>query len=356
MDAGKKILLDLLTGSLRFVVPVYQRRYSWGETQCRQLWADIVTAGRHPDRTHFTGSVVWMQEGGIGPDGVSRCLLIDGQQRLASVTLLLIALAEYAHEHPENLRFSTDMIIDRGYLVDKYATGEGRCKLTLSGDDRDVLRGMCDHVLALDRPNHGNQAGTTSRLETNLDLFRSLVAAIDDANVVWDGLQRLEVVSVTLDQGRDEPQLVFESMNSTGLDLETSDLVRNYMLMGCSMAEQNALYADYWLPMERVLGSLSFDAFLHDWMVVTLKRPVSKNRYMYSEFKRFAADSSLPRMERTRGLLENMLEYAGYYAAIKGNASAGSGDERGPPSRLVPNPGQHCYGSDAPVHVRGMEA
>lgn len=326
MDAGKKILLDLLTGSLRFVVPVYQRRYSWGETQCRQLWADIVTAGRHPDRTHFTGSVVWMQEGGIGPDGVSRCLLIDGQQRLASVTLLLIALAEYAHEHPENLRFSTDMIIDRGYLVDKYATGEGRCKLTLSGDDRDVLRGMCDHVLALDRPNHGNQAGTTSRLETNLDLFRSLVAAIDDANVVWDGLQRLEVVSVTLDQGRDEPQLVFESMNSTGLDLETSDLVRNYMLMGCSMAEQNALYADYWLPMERVLGSLSFDAFLHDWMVVTLKRPVSKNRYMYSEFKRFAADSSLPRMERTRGLLENMLEYAGYYAAIKGIASAGSGD------------------------------
>ena len=322
MDAGKKILLDLLTGSLRFVVPVYQRRYSWGEPQCRQLWSDIVTAGRHPDRTHFTGSIVWMQDGGIGPDGVSRCLLIDGQQRLTSVTLLLIALAEYAREHPENLRFSTDMLIDRGYLVDQYATGEGRYKLTLSGDDREVLRGMCDHVLALDRPTHGNQAGTTSRLEANLDLFRSLVAAIDDVNTVWNGLQRLEVVSVTLDQGRDEPQLVFESMNSTGLDLETSDLVRNYMLMGCPIAEQNALYADYWLPMERVLGSLSFDAFLHDWMVVTLKRPVSKNRYMYSEFKRFAADSSLPRMERTRGLLENMLEYAGYYAAIKGIASA----------------------------------
>lgn len=298
MDAGKKILLDLLTGSLRFVVPVYQRRYSWGEAQCRQLWADIIAAGRRPDRTHFTGSVVWMQEGGISPDGVSRCLLIDGQQRLTSVTLLLIALAEYAHEHPENLRFSTDMIIDRGYLVDKYATGEGRCKLTLSGDDRDVLRGMCDHVLALDRPNHGNQAGTTSRLEANLDLFRSLVAAIDDVNTVWNGLQRLEVVSVTLDQGRDEPQLVFESMNSTGLDLETSDLVRNYMLMGCPMTEQNTLYVDYWLPMERVLGNLSFDAFLHDWMVVTLKKPVTKGRAMYTEFKRFAADSSLPRMER----------------------------------------------------------
>ena len=257
MDAGKKILLDLLTGSLRFVVPVYQRRYSWGEAQCRQLWADIVTAGWHPERTHFTGSIVWMQEGGIGPDGVSRCLLIDGQQRLTSVTLLLIALAEYAHEHPGNLRFSTDMIIDRGYLVDKYATGEGRCKLTLSGDDRDVLRGMCDHVLALDRPNHGNQAGTTSRLEANLDLFRSLVAAIDDVNTVWNGLQRLEVVSVTLDQGRDEPQLVFESMNSTGLDLETSDLVRNYMLMGCPIAEQNALYADYWLPPWSVCSAVS---------------------------------------------------------------------------------------------------
>ena len=323
MDAGKKILLDLFTGSLRFAVPVYQRRYSWGETQCRQLWADIVTAGRHPERTHFTGSVVWMQDGGIGPDGVSRCQLIDGQQRLASVTLLLIALAEYAREHPENLRFSADMLIDRGYLVDKYATGEGRYKLTLSGDDREVLHSMCDHVIAPDRP---NQANIDSRLEANLDLFRSLVAAIDDANVVWNGLQRLEVVSVTLDQGRDEPQLVFESMNSTGLDLETSDLVRNYMLMGCPMAEQNTLYADYWLPMERVLGNLSFDAFLHDWMVVTLKKPVTKGRAMYAEFKRFAADSSLPRMERVHNLLANMLEYAKYYAAIKGVVAAGSGD------------------------------
>lgn len=323
MDAGKKILLDLLTGSLRFVVPVYQRRYSWGEAQCRQLWADIVTAGRHPERTHFTGSIVWMQEGGIGPDGVSRCLLIDGQQRLTSVTLLLIALAEYAREHPEELRFSADMLIDRGYLVDKYATGEGCYKLTLSGDDREVLHSMCDHVAAPDRPNPAN---TGSRLEANLDLFRSLVAAIDDANVVWNGLQRLEVVSVTLDQGHDEPQLVFESMNSTGLALETSDLVRNYMLMGCPMAEQNTLYADYWLPMERVLGNLSFDAFLHDWMVVTLKKPVTKGRAMYAEFKRFAADSSLLRMERVRNLLENMLEYAKYYAAIKGVVAAGSGD------------------------------
>ena len=323
MDAGKKILLDLLTGSLRFVVPVYQRRYSWGEAQVPAAVSDIVTAGRHPERTHFTGSIVWMQEGGIGPDGVSRCLLIDGQQRLTSVTLLLIALAEYAREHPEHLRFSTDMLIDRGYLVDKYATGEGRYKLTLSGDDREVLHSMCDHVIAPDRPNHAN---TGSRLETNLDLFRSLVAAIDDANVVWNGLQRLEVVSVTLDQGRDEPQLVFESMNSTGLDLETSDLVRNYMLMGCPMAEQNTLYADYWLPIERVLGNLSFDAFLHDWMVVTLKKPVLKGRVMYAEFKRFATDSSLLRMERTRNLLANMLEYAKYYAAIKGVAAAGSGD------------------------------
>ena len=115
-------------------------------------------------------------------------------------------------------------------------------------------------------------------------------------------------------------------MNSTGLDLETSDLVRNYMLMGCSMTEQKTLYEDYWLPMERVLGNLSFDAFLHDWMVVTLKKPVLKGRVMYAEFKRFAADSSLLRMERTRNLLANMLEYAKYYAAIKGVAAAGSGD------------------------------
>ena len=85
MDAGKKILLDLLTGSLRFVVPVYQRRYSWGETQCRQLWADIVTAGRNPDRTHFTGSIVWMQDGGIGPDfSPARLVSADASSSTAS--------------------------------------------------------------------------------------------------------------------------------------------------------------------------------------------------------------------------------------------------------------------------------
>lgn len=83
------------------------------------------------------------------------------------------------------------------------------------------------------------------------------------------------------------------------------------------MAEQKTLYEDYWLPMERVLGNLSFDAFLHDWMVVTSKKPVLKGRVMYAEFKRFAADSSMPRMERTHNLLENMLEYAGYYAIIE---------------------------------------
>ena len=98
------------------------------------------------------------------------------------------------------------------------------------------------------------------------------------------------------------------------------------MLMGCSMAEQKTLYEDYWLPMERVLGNLPFDAFLHDWMVVTLKKPVLKGRAMYAEFKRFAADSSLLRMERVRNLLENMLEYAKYYATIKGVVVAGSGD------------------------------
>lgn len=94
---------------------------------------------------------------------------------------------------------------------------------------------MCDHVVAPDRSEpcqYGFPAGS------KFDLFRLLAAAIDDANVVWNGLQRLEVVSVTLDQDCDEPQLVFESMNSTGLDLETSDLVRNYMLMGCCHKQQ----------------------------------------------------------------------------------------------------------------------
>ena len=122
MDAGPLMLVDLITQqSSRLVVPVYQRPYSWSEENCEQLWQDVLSVARRGASSHFTGSVVWVQDGTMSANGVTPRLVIDGQQRITTVVLLVIALARYARKHPAvELPFSVDEIIDRGYLVDKY--------------------------------------------------------------------------------------------------------------------------------------------------------------------------------------------------------------------------------------------
>lgn len=322
MNAGPQRIVDLLTtASNRMVIPVYQRAYSWDEEQCQQLWDDIVATGRRGEGTHFTGSVVMVLDGTPDFSGMSRVLVIDGQQRITTLTLLLVALAEFARDNPDKVsHFSFEEIMGSGYLVSPYKKGPDHYRLTLSQGDETTLRSVIDH---LENPDV-DVVPEAHRIIENLDFFRSSLQKIDDANVVWDGIRRLEVVTISLAQGQDNPQLIFESMNSTGKDLSTADLVRNYVLMGLPMAEQEDLYANYWRKIEETLGADSydrvFDDFLRNWLTVISAPTTVVTRDVYRLFKRYAAENDYDKPGHMAKLLKDLRRFAGYYACITAGA------------------------------------
>ena len=154
MNAGPQSIVSLLTSAnQRLAIPVYQRAYSWDEEQCRQLWDDIVAVGRRSSGTHFTGSVVMVLGGEFSASGVNKLLIIDGQQRITTLSLLIAAMAEFARDYPEKLtRVSYEEIIDSGYLILKYKKGEDHYRLTLSQGDERTLRSVFLVTLARDAP------------------------------------------------------------------------------------------------------------------------------------------------------------------------------------------------------------
>lgn len=318
MNAAAQSLIGMITGAnSRFVIPVYQRPYSWDEDQCLQLWDDVISVGKRPADRHFTGSVVWVQDGTMSASGVTPLLLIDGQQRITTLTLLIAALADYARSHPDDqLRFSHAEIMGRGYLLDQYKKGEDRYKLTLSQGDKATLMSLLDN---LEDPDV-KIVDESSRIIENFNLFRKKVEALADPNLVWDGIQRLDVVSISLDAGRDNPQLIFESMNSTGKDLSSADLIRNFVLMGLPRDEQDKLYANHWRVIEETLGADSydevFDEFVRNYLTVLYAPETLARRDVYPLFKRHVVENGHDKEGRMVELLRQMEAFAGYYASI----------------------------------------
>lgn len=318
MDAAPLLFTDLITTpSYRLVIPVYQRPYSWDEEQCTQLWEDILSVGRRQGDKHFTGSVVWIQDGTASASGLTPRLVIDGQQRVTTLMLLFVALAEFARAHPEReLGFSFDEILGAGYLVNPYRKGEDYYKLTLSKGDRRTLFSIIDHLV---NPDVEIDA-SSSRIISNLAFFQKGLEALENPDIVWEGIRRLEIVSVSLTQGQDNPQLIFESMNSTGKDLSSADLIRNYVLMTLPLDEQESLYSNYWRKIEETLGSDVYDSIFDDFIrnyLSVLKAPESLvKRDVYSEFKKHVIDNRYDKEGRIVELLQEIKRYAQYYAAI----------------------------------------
>ena len=318
MNASSQPLIALITPpSFRFVVPVYQRPYSWNREHCEQLWDDILSVGKRPDGRHFTGSVVWIQDGVMAASGVTPLLLIDGQQRVTTVTLLLVALAEYARAHADrDLAFSFDEILNTGYLVNRYRKGDDHYKLLLSQGDRETLKSILDH---LENPER-KLVDDSVRIRENLDFFRGRLEALENPNAVWDGLQRLDIVSISLAAGQDNPQLIFESMNSTGKDLSSADLVRNFVLMGLPAKEQEELYLNHWRVIEETLGTDTddevFDAFIRGYLIVRHAPEPPARRDVYPLFKRHVQTKGYDRPGQMKFLLEELEAFARYYSDI----------------------------------------
>lgn len=262
-------LLDLLKKATQFVVPIYQRVYSWEVTECAQLWKDIVRAGSAETvGSHFTGSIVYVEKDQGTIVQAEPALIIDGQQRTTTVTLLLAAIAAHLDAYPDGEQepvasFSPRKI--RGlWLTNEYETGDKYFKLILSQSDKEALKAVIR--------NNPLPENSTSRVIANYQYFvTKLKESQTDLHAVCRGISKLVVVDVHLARGVDNPQLVFEAMNSTGKKLSQADLIRNFVLMDLEPSHQAHLYEGYWFPMEQAFRGLNerrFDEFVRHFLTV----------------------------------------------------------------------------------------
>lgn len=312
MKASEANLLKFLRKSPQFVIPMYQRNYSWNEEQCQQLWSDIMRAGRDEKISgHFIGSIVYVERGLSTVTTQESLLVIDGQQRLTTSTLLIAALAEHfdVHQLAELLNSFSARKLRNYYLLNPDESGERHFKLILSETDKETL------LAILRKSPLPNDA--SGRIEQNYKLFQSLIDRHKaELEAICQGLAKLVIVEVSLDRMQDNPQLIFESMNSTGLELSQADLIRNYMLMGLEPELQADLYKNYWRPMEKAFGQEAyvthFDPFMRHYLTAKTGE-IPNVREVYSAFKVFALSSQA---DNATSLLADIHTYAGYYRAL----------------------------------------
>ena len=311
MKATEASFLQFLKKSPQFVIPIYQRTYSWTERECQQLWNDIMRAGGNDEiSAHFVGSVVYIEKGLYQVSSQSPMLVIDGQQRLTTVTLLLEALARHLGDTEPVDGYSAKKIRSY-YLLNPLEDGHRQHKLVLTQTDKDSLIALVQQKqLPPDR---------SLRIEQNFEFFDEQLAKLgSDLVVLCEGLNKLVIVDVALNRDQDSPQLIFESMNSTGRELSQADLVRNFILMGLEPEHQTRLYEDHWRPMELEFGQEAygshFDGFMRHFL--TLKTgEIPKIKAVYEAFKAYAREPAMSEAGVDR-LVQEIQTFAGYYCAM----------------------------------------
>lgn len=311
MKATEAKLLDFLKKSPQFVIPIYQRTYSWTERECRQLWDDILRTGRNDAiAAHFVGSIVYIEKGLYQVTSQSPLLVIDGQQRLTTVMLILEALARQVGGSEPVDGFSAKKIRSY-YLLNTLEEDERRFKLLLTQTDKQSLL-----ALVQQKP---QPAKPSLRIIENFAFFEEQIKALGSGLApLCKGLAKLVIVDISLNRDQDNPQLIFESMNSTGRELSQADLIRNFVLMGLEPAHQTKLYEDHWRPMEVDFGQeaygTQFDGFMRHYL--TLKMGEIPNvRAVYEAFKVHARSPEVTKAGIS-ALVEDIHTYAGYYCAM----------------------------------------
>jgi len=311
MKAKETMILDFLQNSSQFIIPIYQRTYSWEIQQCEQLWDDIIRAGSSDSiKVHFVGSIVYVAEGLGTVTTPSQLLVIDGQQRLTTVILLLEALKRALREDEPVEGFSAEKIKTR-YLTRHLEKGEKFYKLLLSQTDDETLKAI---VREGELP-----AEASLRVKENFTYFVEKIENLKrDLSPLCLGIAKLAIVDIALNRGEDNPQLIFESMNSTGKALSAADLIRNYILMGLQPDLQTRLYENYWRPMEVDFGQLAygeeFDSFMRHFLTVKNKE-IPRSDQIYETFKMYAHRSQTESAS-VEGIVNEMRQFASYYCAM----------------------------------------
>lgn len=284
MKATETKLLDYLRKSAQFIIPIYQRTYSWTDKQCEQLWRDIVHAGSDSSVTgHFVGSVVYVEKGLYSHSSIPQLLVIDGQQRLTTISLFIAALAG-AIAARGGVEATNPKKLKNYFLLNNEEEGELTYKLLLTQTDKETLIKIVEGKALPEK--------SSRRVVENFQFFVDRLSDTSvDLKAVYEGLCKLIIVDISLNRDHDNPQLIFESLNSTGLELSQADLIRNYVLMGLEAKEQEELYNDHWFPMEQSFGQANyvqlFDRFMRDYLTVKTSS-IPNIREVYDAFKAHA--------------------------------------------------------------------
>ena len=315
MQAREAKFLEVIKKSPQFQIPLYQRSYSWTERECKQLWDDVVRSGGDENiKVHFMGSIVYIESGIGGITHQAPVLVIDGQQRLTTVILLLAALSEVLGDKEPVDGFSARKLKNY-YLVNPEESEERYYKLILSQTDKDSLKAIVD---GNDMPKEHS-----IRINENFILFKKwLEDSKTDLEVVCKGIAKLVIVDIALTREQDNPQLIFESMNSTGKELSQADLIRNFILMGLETELQTRLYNEFWRRMEVDFGQKAytthFDAFMRHYLTVKTGE-IPKIDAVYEAFKSYTHSTKNigdTEDDHIEAVVHDIREYASYFCAI----------------------------------------
>ncbi|MUU50173.1 GmrSD restriction endonuclease domain-containing protein [Helicobacter pylori] len=308
MDAKATTLLGFFEEyqNNQFVIPIYQRVYSWKKEQCEQLWDDIIKIGGNDKMNgHFIGSILYVRNGITHSDPL---LIIDGQQRLTTITLLCIALRNHSSDEVKILEKFSCKEIENRYLINSNKNGDKKFRLILSKSDKDTLLSLIDK-------NERKPSEPSVKIVENFKLFEKWISEnTDKLETIFKGLEKLMIVYIALDKEKDDPQLIFESMNSKGIELTQTDLIRNYIIMETETEEkQKDFYNGYWRAMEEDFkqNETLFNRFVRHYLTIKTGE-VPKIKKVYEAFKDYQQKERI----EIEDLLKDLQKYCGYFCQI----------------------------------------
>ncbi len=299
MKGSETKLVSYMQGAdKRFIIPVYQRNYDWKTENCKQLYDDLIKVIRRKRKSHFFGSIVSVHNDGE----FNEYLVIDGQQRLTTISLLLLAMYNLMKNGilipaKDNLAEK----IYKTYLIDEWQDDDTRIKLKPVKNDRHAFGKLFDEE---------SEHIPDSNLTINYNYFYSRIQKEEvTLDELYDAITKLEIINITLNQD-DNPQLIFESLNSTGVALSEGDKIRNFILMGLPTKQQNDFYEKYWNKIE-LCTNYDVSIFVRDYLSVKQQLIPSMNK-VYFTFKAFVEESGT----ETEPLLQELLNYAKWYEVL----------------------------------------
>lgn len=299
MKADVTTLLNFIKDNQKnqLVIPIYQRVYSWEKEQCKQLWDDIIKIGGNDKMDgHFIGSILYVLDRITHSNNA--LLIIDGQQRLTTITLLLTALRDHwSDKHKE---------IENHYLINSDKDGDKKFRLILSESDKDTLLSLIDK-------DRRKPSEPSLKIVENFKLFEEWVSNTDKLETIFKGLEKLMIVEIALEKEKDDPQLIFESMNSKGMELAQTDLIRNYIIMETENEKQEGFYNKYWRAMEEDFkqNKKLFDRFVRHYLTIKTREIPNINK-VYVALKDYRQKEGIG----IEDLLKDLQKYCGYFCRI----------------------------------------